>query len=140
MSEPLVTLDYSEAFKLAQRAVADKGEDYVYDTYCGHCVNFEETGAPSCIVGHILSYKGMTLAALRSFQEQRAEVELNYNTSGIYTLADVGAVKLTRKAYEFLRRLQTKQDIGAPWGIALRLAAERAEQYEGQIGNCDEFE
>ena len=69
-----IELTDEEAVALLQRAVEEKGADYVYEhpTYTdpetneevedSTCFYFDPgAGTPSCIVGHVLAYKGVTM-------------------------------------------------------------------------------
>lgn len=131
MTEPLVTLDFNEAVELAKRAVAEKGEDYVYPkAEAGWCINFDsDTSAPSCIVGHILAYKGMTYAQMlgrsAAVNDEALLIDrVDYNNSGICTLVGDGLVRADTKTEHFLSELQQLQDSGTSWGKSLRSALE----------------
>lgn len=136
--EPMVTLNFDEAVTLAKRAIAEKGEDYVYSrTSLLFCNNFnEEDGSPSCIVGHILSYKGMAWGALRNRQDAHNEQAGNgvfqaiYNSAGVSTLVNDEVIALdSSKTEDFLSELQNLQDNGAPWGKALNAALAEVEDW-----------
>lgn len=131
MTEPLVTLDLDEAVALTKRAIAEKGEDYVYPkAEAGWCTNFDsDTSAPSCIVGHILAYKGMTYAQMlgREVAVNDEALPINrvdYNSSGICALVGDGLVQADNKTEQFLSELQQLQDNGTSWGNSLRSALE----------------
>lgn len=132
MTEPLVTLDFNEAVELAKRAVAEKGEDYTYEQGAyGRCLNFNIcTSAPSCIVGHILAYKGMTYAQMLGREAAHNDNcmlanRVDYNNSGICTLIGDGLVEVAdTKTEHFLSELQQLQDSGTSWGKSLRSALE----------------
>lgn len=142
MTEPLVTLDFDEAVALTKRAIAEKGEDYVYPkAESGWCTNFDSyTSAPSCIVGHVLAYKGMTYAQMLGREAAVNDDALpgervDYNNSGVYTLIGDGLVQTDTKTAEFLSELQQSQDSGRSWGVSLRGALAEVERH-----SYDEYE
>lgn len=53
----------SEIRKLILKAIDEKGEDYVYPAELREefdtCLYFTPDGAPACIIGHVLAYKGI---------------------------------------------------------------------------------
>lgn len=137
MTEPLVTLDFDEAVALTKRAIAEKGEDYTYPKdESGWCTNFNSfTSAPSCIVGHVLAYKGMTYAQMLGRQAAVNDNcmpvnHVDYNNSGICTLIGDGLVEVAdTKTEEFLAELQQLQDSGNSWGNSLRCALAEVERH-----------
>lgn len=110
-------LTYTDALRLLEKAVADKGEDYVYPHYNDGCAYFEEAfrenaGQPSCIVGHVLSYGGIT------------EEDLNgANMTGVRSLTGENSrchvLDVDDETRELLRAAQAFQDAGMPWGHAV---------------------
>jgi hypothetical protein len=107
----LPKLSYEEALDLLNRAIAEKGADYVYqrtadDDSCAYFKN----GEPSCIVGHVLAYKGVT-------QEDLPE---NKNTAIVIALR----IAQDDRTERLLDSAQSYQDTGTPWGDAVKSALE----------------
>ena len=109
-----ITITAAEARELLTRAVEEKGADYVYprvDNPDG-CLYFE-SNAPSCIVGHVLAYKGM----------EPFEDDAEYNASTVHSLRHRMLFEVDNdRTFEALRTAQTRQDSGSTWGDALRAA------------------
>lgn len=108
------TLTVEKAHELLKRAVAEKGEDYVYQpetvgTYNRRCRYFGPEGAPSCIVGHVLAYMGVSI-----------DPESYENRVGVWTLGQEELLRADAAAIEALSVAQDVQDMGGPWGSALR--------------------
>jgi hypothetical protein len=131
-----ITLD--EAKTLLARAVEERGADYTYTmlTIGGSalCAYFDpETKAPSCIVGQVLSYKGITFDAM-SAQDKNV-----YASAG--TLVDTKFIKADNETRALLEIVQSEQDAGMPWGRAVEEALETyeeaAERYE-EDGRADD--
>lgn len=97
-----------EAINLLDTAVTMKGRDYVYPTP-GTCVNWNDDGTPSCIVGHVLHYLGAT-------------PELTGEGTAMQTCETFfyrqGTVVFTPAAITVLRVAQSVQDNGGTWGLA----------------------
>lgn len=114
VTEPQRTLDLGEAVVLLEKAIADKGADFVYSpegtsaNSANGCVYFKG-GAPSCIVGHVISYMGL---------EYDASIE---GTMASTALENLG-VELDVQTRLLLNKVQDAQDIGTPWGEALNEA------------------
>lgn len=131
-------LNLAEARQLLARAVENRGEEFVYDKdqYGGVCAYFDPSdGTPGCIVGQVLSFKGVTLETFINWAETyRAESDHTYapnlNTSGVTDLVDYHFIDADNQTLEYLALAQSRQDTGATWGQALR----RAEQYVEEIG------
>lgn len=112
----MTELDYGQALVFLEKAVADKGPDYVYrrttpvtesEYETGQTCLYFEQGQPSCIVGHVMSYMGVT--------HSREGI----NAGHALTEAGIAADARTRR---FLEEVQEKQDNGVPWGEAVRRA------------------
>jgi hypothetical protein len=106
----LPKLSYDEALELLYRAIAEKGPDYVYEktsTGLGSCAYFIDN-QPSCIVGHVLAYKGV----------KPEDLPGRSNTAQIGALA-VGEDSRTNY---LLDMAQVYQDRGVPWGQAVENA------------------
>jgi len=109
-------IDVKETIALLERAVAERGEDYIYpvgkdspwrDDF-GQCLYRNSlTGEPACIVGLVASYVD-------------PNVHLNEFDS-VNALSQTWMRKnLTDDAIYALRVAQTEQDAGFTWGDALR--------------------
>ena len=111
---------------LIARAVAEKGEDYIYpedekDGDDGEMCRYFYDGRPSCIIGHVLSYLGIDEAV------EGAGAEVALDGLGF--------------SYEELRaadEAQTAQDEGCAWGQAL-ISYDRALARWSKITNGDPF-
>lgn len=104
----MTELDYGQALVFLEKAIGEKGPDYVYQRMTNGmgCLYFEQ-GQPSCIVGHVLSYMGIDSAP----EGQGAS----------RALKSLG-VRTDFKTTALLDGVQEKQDNGVPWGEALRRA------------------
>lgn len=103
---------------LLERAVAEKGADYVYERdEVGRCAYFNQDGSPSCLVGHILHYKGVTIDDLKDSRAWR-EDGMNANAS-VAALIDSGVLDAPYSAATLLRNAQINQDSGFEWGRAV---------------------
>jgi hypothetical protein len=117
-----ITLD--EAKELLARAVKEKGENYVYEplTNMGRsqCAYFNpEDGCPSCMVGYVLSYKGVTYEALDATGSVVTEVQ---------DLVEEGHLKVDNETLALLTVAQVEQDQGQTWSRALEEALETYEE------------
>ena len=115
-------IEYAEAVELLQRAVAEKGADYVYDPDSANpgsygCAYFQQDGTPSCLVGHVIAYKGLTKGLLGV-----------WNGSDVDLLVERGFLDLDERAQWLLANAQNLQDNGKSWGEALDGAIEFAEE------------
>jgi hypothetical protein len=109
----MITLTYDEAVALLNRAVQEKGEDYVYempDGIDGQCM-YVVDGAPSCIIGHVYAYAGGDLELLHQCEGVGASV-----------LRDQGVLFADERTLGLLRRAQMRQDSGDSWGVAVEVA------------------
>lgn len=59
-AQPAV-LDFDATLSLLNRAVEEKGADYIYEQLPGspYCVYRNEDGSPSCLAGHVFDYLGV---------------------------------------------------------------------------------
>jgi len=117
---------YTDALRLLKKAVADKGEDYKYESVGGHyhCQYFDQ-GQPSCIVGHALAADGVTEQDLREADPSR-----HLNLVDVGTLAKRGLLEMDDATQKLLGTVQDEQDCGTPWGEALRIAQQAVEDSE----------
>ncbi|MDX3260797.1 hypothetical protein PV336_16370 [Streptomyces sp. MI02-2A] len=139
-SKPIeITLD--EAKTLLADAVKEKGADYVYqnvDSPHGNptCAYFDPTtGAPSCIVGHVIAAKGAT-------RERLDNREQNLYTD-VQGLVHAEIIKVDNETHALLTIAQEKQDRDVSWGEAVKGALEgyeeRAREYEGDVSEDYEW-
>lgn len=127
-----VTIEFDEAIALLKRAVEEKGADYQYlappaspeKGTNGTCVYFYD-GKPSCIVGHVLAYKGMTAE----------EIGDNNAGSGVYSLSQLGIIEVDEVTREFLVQVQQEQDLGVTWGDSLRAGIEYVKCLGAEVSN-----
>lgn len=108
-------VSYDETKALLEGIVKGR-EDFVYVPVDGYrCVNWtedDEGRTPSCIVGHVFAKLGV-LGELRvGFKGWDA-----HGTTDM--LAQFGVAWFDPSAVRLLARVQSKQDDGATWGLAL---------------------
>lgn len=127
-------VDADKAIELLERAVEEKGADYVDpDAATVGCNYADAKGNPLCIVGHVVSYLGVDLRPVVLVDEgyyEREElwghgvsaIELNYANDA----APHPGFSFTNEAIWALGRAQTMQDNGETWGEALEAAKEVA--------------
>jgi hypothetical protein len=123
-----ITLD--EAKTLLARAVEERGADYTYKMLTVElepgrqeslCAYFDpQTKVPSCIVGQVLSYKGVT------FDDMAAKDKNVYASAG--TLIDTAFIKADSETRALLETVQSEQDSGMPWGQAVEEALSTYEE------------
>lgn len=114
----MIELTLARTKELLAEAVAEKGEDFVYVDEFGQ--QADESGyvrchyvhgdQPGCIVGNVLHRAGVPLDELGAYEAQNAGDLFQ----GLF-VAEGEAVRL-------LNAVQSRQDLGVPWGEALRLA------------------
>lgn len=116
-------LDEAQAINLLEKAVGEKGADYVYPrmmtvgdiTVATQCDYFRED-QPSCLVGHVLSYLGY---------DNADEAE---GHSASYAMEKLG-IEFDDAAAFILEQAQDAQDSGTPWGEAVENARNEYENY-----------
>lgn len=96
-------------------AVVSGRESYVYPGAGkgGYCYYFDKTGAPSCIVGHVLARLEVGPAIFQATY---------LNATSVVALVGEGFIDVDKDALSYLRVAQIAQDEGSTWGTALRLA------------------
>lgn len=112
-------ITYEVAKTLLERAVEEKGEDYVFRPRNdnGYWYFNPEDGTPGCIVGHVLHYKGITVEDIG---------ELNV-ACGVGMLKDHGVIEADSQTMDLLENAQTEQDQGETWSNAVKDAVDFAE-------------
>ena len=110
-----MTYTYEETIELLERAVAEKGMDYVYDPGLNNwgvrdiCRYVNSDRTPGCIVGQVLSYVGL----LGRF---------THETENMASAQPVIQNNFAPDAINALVRAQKRQDRGEPWGLAFDAA------------------
>lgn len=120
----MIELTKQETVQLLRRAVEEKGADHVYQppTHIEDGEEWQEShsyfhgGKPGCLVGHVLSYKGITEEALGSDNADTRVNELFVNRT-VWADDDVQAI---------LTKVQDAQDQGKAWGAAVEEGLESA--------------
>lgn len=113
------TIEYGDALRALNQAVADKGYGYVYpraDRPGGFCYNVWE-GNPDCIVGHALVWLGVPV---QWFEQGSRANDAAYEACSNLFVSDM--FNLTDEARELLGDVQRLQDEGVPWGEAVTRA------------------
>jgi hypothetical protein len=124
INEPQKELDRGQALVFLEKALGEKGADYVYtlggrdvktyneqNSHTMRCQYFED-GQPSCLVGHVLSYMGYNE---RVVPEHDSASNVVNTVLGISTGIDV---------LQALDKAQELQDTGYTWGEAVEAAKE----------------
>lgn len=113
-------LGFDEAVALLDRAVEEKGPDYVYakvKTSCydhGHCVNFDQ-GKPSCLIGHLLSYLDYGPLHLE-FSLAYGPRPVDITDGGVESVFGRIGLLTDPRTMRMLTLAQRLQDQGVPWG------------------------
>ena len=110
------TITATTALNLLEEVVREKGGDYVYPNL-DRCIYFDDEGAPSCIVGHVLAKLGAIEGDLKSKIGPGIKVNEALLTSLI-----IDGIELEEDAMNLLRAAQRKQDEGSTWGAAVSKA------------------
>jgi hypothetical protein len=116
-----VEISLEEAKALLAKAVEERGADYTYEQVGNECLYFDPaTQGPSCLVGYVLSYKGITLPALND--------SASNNSTDVHDLVSGGVIQTDLETEYLLSTAQDRQDSGATWGRALSEALEGYEE------------
>lgn len=119
------TIEYDDALRALNQAVADKGYGYVYprdDRPGGSCFNVWE-GNPDCIVGHALVWLGVPVEWFTEAREGSHWGRENDSAYDVCTnLAVSDMFNVTDEARDLLAHVQRLQDEGVPWGEAVTMA------------------
>lgn len=120
-------LDLKTAIALVRDAIAEKGEDYVYQKVNNTCV-YSVNGEPSCLVGEVLIRHGVEANWFDETSSNSEPAEDVARMAGADY--DFEAPFSTRA---FLSNIQASQDEGISWGDALRMALKG--QYGYAVGS-----
>lgn len=120
----LLNLETVKALVLAE--IEKEGEDYIYkadEREKGQplCMNYEEDGTPSCLVGRALDSGGVFTFEQLNIR-RGPEGEGNLLAMGIDTVVKELNIAIDNDAYDFLWTLQDMQDDGYTWGQAFEKA------------------
>lgn len=111
MSKPTIT---EEAFTAAiEKAVADKGADYVYEREGRGCV-YSSAGEPSCIVGTALANLGFEMNP----EWDNPLYENDNGSTGAETILPLH-FDIPENVIVAATIAQSNQDFGGTWGDAL---------------------
>lgn len=127
-----ITITKADALRALEEAVAERGEDYVYESPKGEECFYQVSGAPSCGVGLALTKLGVTiddLVALDTGSSNGKPVSAspkgqNGDDLG-HVLFDRGIV-VDVEAQEVFAAFQYSQDSFDSWGDALNDARKEA--------------
>ncbi len=109
-----------QALELLEKAVATRGEDYVYRRHEGFCT-YTHDGEPDCLIGVVLHSVGWTIEELRQCDNMGSVPSVAEDP----TFAD----RLGNEAIGVLDAAQAAQDDSLSWGVALQKARDRASEY-----------
>lgn len=128
----MMELTYDRAVELLERAVAERGVDYVYpedekaqydphrEQQCSYYVGNNGGFRPSCIIGMVIDYLGLR----EQFLANRGLYEGNPGTNVLSALG----VAFDKTTLSLLGEAQTQQDNGATWGDAVERATAVVEE------------
>lgn len=122
----MITIEISDAIKMMEQAVEERGKDYVYEPPGGesceytHVIN--DQIVPGCIVGQGFYDKGIPLERIHNLGGGSA---FNF----IKELERNGLANVSENAGIFLRKIQVEQDQGMAWGNALDFALSGMRDY-----------
>jgi hypothetical protein len=108
-------IDKNRVIELLQQAVLVKGDDYVDPRSSNEeegCLYFEKSGAPSCIVGHVLYDLGIR----KLYNNGEVSDIIDIDDSDNYF---IGNHEFTPEAIDALSVAQMTQDHGYSWGKAV---------------------
>lgn len=105
--------------------IVAKNPDYVYDDRDseGFCRYFNDEGAPSCVVGHVIAQHGITAEQIEHVKYSGAAAVIRVTTEAL----------LSARGVTLFSSVQAWQDAGTPWGEALENAETLAKQGSGSI-------
>lgn len=114
-------IDVDEVGILLDKAVAKKGEDYIYQLDLNRFCAYYHGEEPGCIVGHVLADLGVDASMVRG-----ADVNVGVGISGASMAAALTSwgIEFTEQAMDVLYKAQCMQDVGSAWGAAVKNAKE----------------
>lgn len=134
-----IHVTYQQILDSLQKAVDDRGEDYIYQpprdengNTDGVCLYVHHDQKPGCIVGYVLADLGVPLDTLKQFDPQRDNdgtfINLKLAEGVVWGLIDQDILEFAsledqNKALYKLRAVQNQQDRQKPWGQAIRYEA-----------------
>jgi hypothetical protein len=121
----MINLTYDKAVSLIREAIAEKGEDYVYEKIDDGCY-YVHGGQPSCLVGHVLVRAGVNMDLLEA--EGGLYDAHGYADALCGELEREGILTAGRRTIRLLNEVQYNQDRGVSWGAALESGLALAEQ------------
>ena len=110
-----ITIDEALAVKLLERAVEERGADYIYEREVANVCTYVSDGAPSCLVGHVINYVAPELMpSIAAWEITTA------SGTGVGELVqEFDSLEISPRALQLLATAQQAQDDGASWGRAL---------------------
>lgn len=123
-------LSYEPVVLALKKTVVTMGENYVYqpeeddNLLSDGCVYFDETGGPSCLVGHVLAELGFT-----PFEYEGIENSSSVNTlvsRGVLDVDDTDPLSGASRTLAVLSYSQSKNDVQCPWGESVTEAIDFA--------------
>lgn len=129
MTATIPVLGMDKAKELVSLAIAERGEEYVYQregTVCSYVHQVDEvwdeesdtyeedysSAIPGCLVGHALHLGGISLQVLSSYNLDGSDDLLH----ALKRVNEIGEV--SDRAAHYLSQVQGSQDNGASWGLA----------------------
>lgn len=137
-----IKIDRNKAIELLEKALEEKGPDYVYERIDGGCV-YVSNGQPSCIVGHALAYAGVPIETISTFDEagkgdgpyswvdgssiNDLAVHNEYAYEEVVqehekTVLEANDIELDDEAITVFKVAQTNQDYLTSWGESVERA------------------
>jgi hypothetical protein len=131
----MLYLDFEKAQQLVNEAIAEKGENYVYEKEGNSChyvhgvtrawdsckedyVSAFDDATTGCLVGHALKLGGVPLEVMGKGMHNDSDAQ-----SLLKKLESTGFITAMDKVRWYLTNLQQSQDLGTPWGRAAEAAA-----------------
>jgi|SRR5690606_22062666 len=118
----IYTVTRDKAIELLEKAVAEKGADYVYEppTPALHvCQYIDDDGHPSCIVGHVVKYLADELGNHDIFTELE-----EYEGNSAHDIALPGVTILPEASMVLAVAQEVQDSMEYTWGNALERARE----------------
>lgn len=130
-------LNYDEAVLILDKAVKERGEDWVFPEYndcptcrvadwedyepcpwhySGGCRYFSDDGEPACLVGYVIH------EAIDHSQLNMMDIEAQQALDALKILNNWGVLSVDERTAELLYKAQQLQDSGVSWGQAVSQA------------------